>query len=177
MSTVEVFDKMHDVAKLYMKGYNPTEIARELELKRTEVNRYIGDWQEWIRNMTESNTDVKNRVMDILFEVDHHYAMIIKEAWITVEQADTQGQIGNKTNALKLVAQVQKDRANMFQAAGINNDTELVENLARTEKEHEVLKEILRDVTAHCENCKIEVRRKLAEINEEAEVIEVERND
>jgi len=177
MSIVDLYDKMHDVAKLHMKGFNPTEISRELDLKRTDVIKYIGDWQEWIRKMAESSQDVKDRVMDILFESDQHYALVIKESWDTVEEAKLNSELGNKTQALKLIAQITKDRVSMFQAAGLNQDTELAEQLQRTEHQQEVLKEILRDVTAHCENCKIEVRKRLSEISSEAEVIEIERTD
>jgi cell division septum initiation protein DivIVA len=167
---------MHEVARLHMQGNNPTDIASLLGMKRTEVKRYINDWQLWLKQMAESNSDIKDRIFNLLFEIDQHYALVIKEAWDTVEQADTAGQLSNKTAALKLIAQVNKDRAGMFQAAGINNDTELAEQLARTEEQHEQIMQMLRDVTANCPNCKLEIRRRLAQINSEAEVIEIERD-
>lgn len=174
---VEQVDQMHQVARLYMKGHDAGSISKQLSIRRIDAKRLIDEWHVWLRQLAKSNADIRDRVTDILFEVDQHYAMVIKETWDTVRQADEEGQLSNKTQALKLVASINKDRIGMFQQAGLNQDNELAAELEETQHQQEAIKAILKEVSGKCSNCKLEVAHRLAELNDQAEVIDVERSE
>jgi hypothetical protein len=61
---------------------------------------------------------------------DQHYAMLIKEAWKTVEDADQAGQLSVKSGALKLIADIEGKRIGMLQEVGLLDNAELATQVA-----------------------------------------------
>ncbi len=107
--------------------------------------------------------------------------MLIKEAWKTVEDADQAGQLNVKATSLKLIADIESKRIGMLQEVGLLDNAELATQLADTERKQEILVKILKEVTATCPKCKLEVAKRLSQItgvvepvvinNEQSEVL------
>lgn len=176
-SLVEQVDTMQHVGKLHMQGYNATEIARQLDIPRTRVKKLIDEWQNYLREYARSNLDIKDRVMAVLYEVDEHWKLVVKESWKTVEQADQQGQLSNKTGALKLIASINKDRAQLFQQAGVNQDSELIEELNEAQHTHEILIGLLKELRSEHPEIADLINARLASIQSEVEVVAIEGGD
>jgi hypothetical protein len=104
--------------------------------------------------------------------------MLIKEAWKTVEDADQAGQLNVKATALKLIADIEGKRIGMLQEVGLLDNAELAIQIAETEKKQEILVKILKEVTASCPKCKMDVAKRLSQITGIVEpvIIEVEEN-
>ena len=95
------YDRMNKVVEELLKGSNTTQIATITGFTRKEVLELIDDWKSVVHN----DTNARDRAKEAVSGADQHYAMLIKEAWKTVEDADTQGQLNVKANALKLLRQ------------------------------------------------------------------------
>jgi hypothetical protein len=95
---------------------------------------------------------------------DQHYDMLIKEAWKTVEDADTQGQLSVKSGTLKLIADIENKRIAMLQSVGVLENNEMASQILETERKQEMLVGILKEVTSSCSHCKIEVAKRLSQI-------------
>lgn len=167
---VERFDDAERIAELYLKGNSPTAIAKQLGTTRAKV---LSNLQEWSAFVTQ-DADIKGRAKELLLQVDHHYSMLIKELWHVVDTAKTGNDLKEMTGALKALAQVEKDRSQLYSTAGITADDELAEQLVRMEQEHEQIKQILKEVSGDCPRCRARVYSALAEINGRPEVIVVE---
>lgn len=163
------FDEMNRVVQELLKGSNPTQIGKDLRITRAAVIDYIDEWKELIH----SDGRVRERAREALSGADQHYAMIINRAWETVEQADSGQQYGVKTQALKLVADIEQKRMDMLHKAGVLEDNELANQILETERKQLILMKILKDVTADCDHCKLEVTRKLSEMTNRVEEIKV----
>ena len=175
MSQVEVsdhFDNMNRVVEELLKGSNPTQIAKDLNISRAAVLEYIDDW----KNIISQDNRVRERAKEALSGADQHYAMIIKRAWETVEQADANNQLNNKTAALKLVADIEQKRMDMLHKAGVLEDSELASQMLETERKQEILMNILKEVTANCDHCKVEVARRLSQATNKVEEIKIIEN-
>lgn len=164
---VQQVDEMNDVIGLLMKQYNPTQIARQLDIPRARVLSHIDNWKNYVSN----EADIKEKAKETLARVDEHYNQIIKELWKQYEEADSNAAVKDATGALKVLAQVEKDRANLYQAAGITADDKLTEQLMETERRQEILMQVLREID--CPKCRVQIRKRLAEVTNQAEVIEV----
>jgi hypothetical protein len=105
------YDRMNKVVEELLKGNNPTQIATLTGFKRAEVVELIGEWKSVVHNDTAS----RERAKEAISGADQHYAMLIKEAWKTVEDADQSGQLNVKSNALKLIADIETKRIGMLQ--------------------------------------------------------------
>jgi hypothetical protein len=97
------FDRMNKVVEELLKGSNPTQISSLTGFKRSEVVEYIDEWKSVVRNDSTS----RDRAKEAVSGPDQHYAMLIKEAWKTVDDADQQGQLNVKATALKLIADIE----------------------------------------------------------------------
>lgn len=171
MSEIELsstFDQMNLVVEELLKGKNPTEIARFLNIKRVEVLEHIDTWRE----LVSGDTRIRERAKEALAGADQHYSMIIQRAWETVDQADANQQYGTKASALKMIADVEQKRIDMLQKAGLLENNELSSQLLETERKQEILMKILKEVTSECNHCKIEVSKRLSEVTGQVDPID-----
>ena len=164
------FDRMNKVVEELLKGNTPTQIATSTGFKRAEVVELIDEWKEVVHN----DVSLRGRAKEAISGADQHYAMLIKEAWKTVEDADTQGQLGVKSAALKLIADIETKRITMLQAVGVLESNEIASQIAETERKQEILVGILKEVTAGCPKCKLDVAKRLSQITGIVESVIVE---
>ena len=163
------FDRMNKVVEELLRGNNPTQIATLTGLKRAEVIGLIDQWKAVVHN----DTSARERAKEAISGADQHYAMLIKEAWKTVEDADQAGQLSVKSGALKLIADIEGKRIGMLQEVGLLDNAELAGQIAESERKQEILVKILKEVTASCPKCKMEVAKRLSQITGIVEPIEI----
>lgn len=167
------FDRMNKVVQELLKGSSATQIATLTGYSRKEVLEYIDEW----KNVVHNDTNVRDRAREALLGADQHYDMLIKEAWKTVEDADTQGQLSVKAGALKLIADIETKRITMLQSVGVLENSEIASQIAETEHKQEILVKILKEVTSTCPNCKLEVAKRLSQITGVVEAIVIAESD
>lgn len=162
-------EQMGLVVERYLKGENVTAIARNIGLKRAEVLVYIDEYKEIARN----DDAVKDRAREALHSADAHMNMIIERSWETVEQADNANDHKTKATLLKNLADIERNRVDMLQKAGLYDDAALGDELAEMEEKQQMLIAILKEVTADCDKCKFEVARRLSKVTGKSEPIVV----
>jgi hypothetical protein len=167
------YDRMNKVVEELLKGNTATQIATITGLKRAEVVDLIGEWKSVVHNDTSS----RDRAKEAISGADQHYAMLIKEAWKTVEDADQSGQLNVKANALKLISDIETKRIGMLQQVGLLDNAELATQIADTERKQDVLVKILKEVTSICPKCKMEVAKRLSQITGIVESVVIEDAD
>ncbi len=154
------YDRMNKVVEELLKGNHATKISTLTGFKRSEVIEYIDEWKEAVR----TDSGARERAKQAISGADQHYAMLIKEAWKTVEDADQLGQLNVKATTLKLIADIEGKRIGMLQEVGLLDNAELATDLAEMERKQEILVKILKEVTAVCPKCKLEVAKRLSQI-------------
>lgn len=154
------FDRMNKVVEELLKGNSATQIATITGLTRKEVVELIDEWKTVVHN----DSNIRDRAREAISGADQHYAMLINEAWKTVQQADIQDALNVKATALKLIADIETKRIAMLQSVGVLENNEIAAQIAENEKKQEVLVGILKDVTAQCSHCKLEVAKRLSQI-------------
>lgn len=169
MELADHFDRMNKVVAELLKGNNPTQIATLTGFKRAEVVDLIDEWKTVVYNDNNS----RERAKEAISGADQHYSMLIKEAWKTVEDADTQGQLNVKANALKLISDIETKRITMLKEVGLLDNAELASQIAETEEKQEILVKILKEVTANCPKCKMDVAKRLSQITGVVEPVEI----
>lgn len=170
-------DNAEKVGRLYLQGKNENQIARELGVPRKDVVVALRDFRSLLRRSSESAVDVRDRLLDIIFEADEAFRMVIEEAWNTVRDADDQDALGVKINALKLVESSTKNRADMLQKSGVSQDDEIIEQLNETDRRQQVLVGILRKVKELYPEAAEYIARELSKVSSDVEVIEIEAGD
>lgn len=170
LEIADKFDRMNSVVEELLKGSNPTQISKQLGMKRAEVLESLGTW----RGLIQSDQGIRERAKEALAGADQHYAMLIKRAWETVEQADMNNQLNIKASSLKLIADIESKRIDMLQRAGLLENNEMASQILETERKQEILTGILKEVTSKCNHCKVEVARRLGQVTNTVEVVIVD---
>ena len=163
------FDQMNKVVEELLKGSTSSQIAKTTGLTRVQVDNHIQTW----KSLVQDNNAIKARAKEALAGADEHYNMLIKEAWRTLEQADIQDALPVKTQALKLIADIEAKRIDMLNKAGVLENNDMAYEILESERKQEILVSILRDVTSSCEHCKWEVSKRLSQVTGQVEAVVV----
>ncbi len=170
--TLDHLDTMNKVVAEHLKGDDPTAIAKTLGMSRVRVVGLITEW----RGLISNNEAIRARAKDALASADQHYSRLIGKAYEVIDSADQRDNLSAKTNAIKLIADMESKRIDMLQKSGMLENKELAEELAENERKQEVLEGILKDVVSNCNQCKHEVMRRLATIADPNEAVVVDYN-
>lgn len=151
------YNEMNQSVELYLKGTNPTQIARTLNLKRAEVLAYIDQYNEFAK----SDPVIQERMRETIQNVDSVVKLVQKKNWETVEQADDAGDLKTKATILKNITEAEFKLQEMYQKAGLLQDAELGDELAKTQERQELLGQLISEVIAECSRCKPLLAKKL----------------
>jgi ABC-type antimicrobial peptide transport system ATPase subunit len=162
-------EEVNSVASEYIKGNDESTIAKTLDIPRNRVVKLLNEW----RNMISDNEAIKSRAKEALAGADKHYGHLIKRAYEVIDDAEQAQNLSAKTNAIKLILDIENKRIDMLQKAGLLESKELADQILEQERKQEIIVGILKEVVSDCNNCKFEVARRLAEYAGPDEVITV----
>ena len=173
MSTeVELFehlDQINKVVEEYLKGSDPTKISKDLSMPRVRVVALINEWKV----MASANDAIRGRAKEALAAADQHYGKLISKAYEVIDEAGLNNNLGAKTNAIKLVLDIESKRIDMLQKAGLLENKELAEEILEVEQKQEVLIGILRDIASEYPQVRDEIMKRLSSIAKDNEVITI----
>jgi hypothetical protein len=173
MTELELVDKyalQNSVIELHLKGIPAYTIAKQLKIKTPVVQAFLEDW----RKVAANDTEIKSRAREALAGMDKHYNMIISKLWEAVEECDLAGDIKTKNSILKNIADIEAKRLDSLQKAGLLDDQEVGNQVVQTQKKLDQVKELLKEVSSKCPQCRVPVAQGIGRIWNEATVINIE---
>jgi len=162
-------DEVNKVVTEYLKGQDPTKISKELEIPRTRVVELINEWKV----MASANDAIRARAKEALAGADAHYTKLITKSYEVIDEASMTNNLSAKTQAIKLVMDIEKSRIEMLQKAGLLENKELAEEMVQIERRQEVLVEILREIASTHPEVRDLIMKRLSQIAKEGEVITI----
>ncbi len=166
---IEHLDEVNKVVTEYLKGQDPTKISKELDIPRTRVVSLINEWKV----MASANDAIRARAKEALAGADTHYSKLITKAYEVIDESSMTNNLSAKTQAIKLVMDIEKSRIEMLQKAGLLENKELAEEMVEIERRQEVLVEILRDIASTHPEVRDLIMQRLSQIAKEGEVITI----
>jgi len=166
---VQHLDEVNKVVTEYLKGQDPTKISKELDMPRTRVVALINEWKV----MASANDAIRARAKEALAGADTHYSKLITKAYEVIDESSLTNNLSAKTQAIKLVMDIEKSRIEMLQKAGLLENKELAEEMVEIERRQEVLVEILRDIASTHPEVRDLIMRRLSQIAKDGEVITI----
>jgi len=162
-------DEMNRVVTEYLKGSDPTKIAKDLSIARVRVVAHLDEWKESASN----NSAIRARAKDALAGADAHYSKLISKSYEVIDEASMTNNLSAKTAAIKLVMDIESKRIDMLQKAGLLENKELAEEMIEIERRQEVLVSILKDIASEYPQVRDEIMRRLSSFAKDNEVITV----
>jgi hypothetical protein len=174
MSNTEIdlvnhLDEVNRVVEEYLKGNDPTKISKTLSMPRTKVVAHLNEW----KIMASANDAIRARAKDALVGADAHYTRLIQQAYEVIDDATTTANLPAKTQAIKLVMDIEARRIDMLQKAGLLENKELAEEMVEIERKQDVLVGILRDIASEHPQVRDLIMSRLSIIAREGEVITI----
>jgi hypothetical protein len=166
---VKHLDQVNVVVGEYLKGNDPTKISKELAIPRQTVVNYINEW----KLMASANDAIRARAKEALAAADTHYSKLISKSYEVIDEASMTNNLSAKTQAIKLVMDIESKRIDMLQKAGLLENKELAEEMVQIERRQEVLMGILRDIASEYPQIRDEIMRRLSDIARDNEVITI----
>jgi hypothetical protein len=166
---IKHLDQVNQVVEEYLKGSDPTKISKDLDIPRTRVVTLINEWKV----MASANDAIRARAKEAMASMDAHYGKLITKAYEVIDEASLTNNLSAKTQAIKLVVDIEKSRIEMLQKAGLLENKELAEEMVEIEKRQEILVEILRDIASEHPEVRDKIMRRLSDIAKENEVITI----
>jgi hypothetical protein len=165
---VKHLDLVNSVATEYLKGLDATQISKELDIPRQKVLSLLSDWRE----MAASNQAIHARAKEALAGADQHFSGLIKKAYEVIDVADTNSNLGAKTQAIKLIADIESKRLEMLQKAGLLDNKEIAEQIVEMERKHEILIGLLKEIASEHPEIRHKVMERLSSIQTEVVIID-----
>lgn len=166
---VKHLDQVNRVVEEYLKGNDPTAISKQLTLPRTRVVELINEWKV----MASANDAIRARAKEALAAADTHYSKLISKSYEVIDEASMTNNLGAKTQAIKLVMDIESKRIDMLQKAGLLENKELADEMMEIEKRQDILMSILKDIASEYPQVRDEIMRRLSSIAKNNEVITV----
>lgn len=165
-------DEVNKVVGEYLKGNDPTKISKELAIPRTRVVTLINEWKV----MASANDAIRARAKEALAAADAHYGKLISKSYEVIDEASLTNNLSAKTQAIKLVMDIESKRIDMLQKAGLLENKELAEEMVQIEERQNVLVGILRDIASEHPEVRDLIMHRLASVAKENEVITIVHN-
>jgi hypothetical protein len=172
LDLINHLDEMNNVVTEYLKGSDPTKIAKDLSIARVRVVAHLDEWKESASN----NSAIRARAKDALAGADAHYSKLISKSYEVIDEASMTNNLSAKTAAIKLVMDIESKRIDMLQKAGLLENKELAEEIVEIEKRQEILVGILRDIASSHPQVRDLIMERLSALAKEGEVITVVQN-
>lgn len=165
---VKHLDEVNRVASEYLKGTDTSQIARDLDIPRTRVMSLLNDW----RKMAANNEAIHARAREALAGADQHYSHLISKAYEVIDSADQTANLNVKNTSIKLIADIEAKRLDMLHRAGLLDNKEVAEELARMEEKHEILINILKDIASKHPEIRNEIMKRLSEATDGVVIVD-----
>ena len=166
---VKHLDQVNLVVEEYLKGSDPTVISKQLSIPRTRVVTLINEWKV----MASANDAIRARAKEALAAADTHYSKLISKSYEVIDEASMTNNLGAKTQAIKLVMDIESKRIDMLQKAGLLENKELADEMIEIENRQMVLMSILKDIASEYPQVRDEIMRRLSSFAKDNEVITV----
>jgi len=166
---VKHLDQVNQVVEEYLKGNDPTVISKQLSIPRQRVVTLINEWKV----MASANDAIRARAKEALAAADTHYSKLVSRTYEVIDEASMTNNLSAKTQAIKLVMDIEKSRIEMLQKAGLLENKELAEEMVQIERRQEVLVEILREIASTHPEVRDLIMQRLSQIAKEGEVITI----
>jgi hypothetical protein len=165
------YERLSRVAEMTLAGSSVAEIAREIGVPRKDAVALQAEWKETLI----ADNEARDRALDALNVMDEHYNVLIKKTYKALEQIEddielngvTPQRMAQKLNALKLVAELERQRLDSLQKAGLLDNAEMGDHIAEQEEKMAIIVSILRNDL--CPTCKINVNQKLQKVTQQVE--------
>lgn len=174
------YEEMNEVIRLHVQNVGPYAIAKQLNIRKVDVDRHLEEWRKSVVGMDY----MKDRVEELIASMDQHYSTLIRKAYEIIDEVDalnddeddekssrrngrqtmTRSQmLSQKLGALKAIADFEAKRIDVLQKSGLLEAADVGDALVDMEMKYEEVMGLLEEHL--CETCNTKILGALAAKN------------
>jgi hypothetical protein len=161
-TVLEQYDAFQRCYEMFLKGFKPIEIAKELDIPLTQVKRNIEEYKQAIISRTEADPDYLDRVAENTLKALDEMDLLLREAWLLHDKAKEFEMVNSQLNALKVLDAMVDRKAKLLQLMGARADGGNSAKMQRLEQVNEIVTKVLKETVSDCAHCKPKVQIELA---------------
>jgi hypothetical protein len=162
-----------EVVALYASTYSVSDIIKKTGLRKSEVDEILKSFKVYAMQ----DKVLREMSRETVLKTRQHYDQLIQKLYDAITVANESGDYKAEMTGLKMVADVEKQRVDFMQKAGMLADNEIGDQIIESERKQKVIIDILRDISKKYPKIGLEIQSQLKEVTGVLEGIPSERMD
>ncbi len=172
---VEKMDLIEKVGEMRLMGKSTTDIAKELGIKRIQVEPFFREFQSLLAREA-SRGSLSDSLDDLLFESTQSMRLLLERLWAEYHEAKANLNDKLALDALKEIRTLTGQRHKMIQESGFEAEAFAAE-MEETARQHEILIGLLKEIKDEFPEVAQIISTRISQVTNEVQVIEMEREE
>jgi hypothetical protein len=173
LDIVKYAQQQDKVVSLWARGHKVSDIMSQTGLQKRQVDEMIADYKKY----AQQDRFIREMSRDTLIKTRQHYDDILEQMYSAVAEAEDAGDYKTRIQGLKSIADIENQRVNFMQKAGMLADNEIGSQLAEYEQNQEIIMNILKKVAKEHPEVGLYIQTELSRITGVIEGVPSERVD
>lgn len=161
------------VVSLYASTYPVSEIIKQTGLKKSEIDEILRGFREYAKQ----DKVLREMSRETVLKTAYHYDQLIQKLYDAVAIANDNGDYKAEMSGIKAIADIEKQRVDFMQKAGMLADNEIGDQLIESERKQQLIIDILKDISKQYPKIGLEIQVRLKELTGVLEGVPSERVD
>jgi myo-inositol catabolism protein IolC len=142
------------VLSMYASCKPIIEIVKATGLTKRQIDDMLVDYKQYAMQ----DKVLREMSRETVLKTRQHYDDLINRMYDVLAEADDNGDYKTKQTTIKAIADIEKQRVDFMQKAGMLADNELGEQLMEAERKHDIIIGILRDISKRYPDVGLEIQ-------------------
>ena len=161
------------IVSMYASTKSISEISKATGLTVKQVNEFLAEFKKY----SMQDKVLREMSRETVIKTKLHYDELVQKMYSAVEIANDSGDYKAEMTGIKAIADIEKQRVDFMQKAGLLADNELGDQLIEAERKHSILVDIIKELMRKYPNVGLEFQARLKEVTGVLEGVPSERTD
>lgn len=166
-------EQQDKVVSLYARATPISQIMKLTGLKKTEVEFILIEYRKYAMQ----DKVLREMSRETVLKTRQHYDDLIVQLYEVIDLADSEGDYKTKMQAVTAIANIEKQRVDFMQKAGMLADNEIGDQLVESERKQQIIIDIIRELSRKYPKIGLEFQERLKEVTGVIEGVPSERLD
>ncbi len=171
LEIIRQVEQQDQVVSLYARATPISQIIKTTGLTRQEVEFILQEYRKY----SMQDKVLREMSRETVLKTRQHYDDLINRMYDAVAVANDSGDYKAEMSGIKAIADIEKQRVDFMQKAGMLADNEIGEQLMEYERQKEILVDILKDIMRQYPKVGLEIQTRLKEVTGELSGVPSER--
>lgn len=166
-------EREQEIVSLWASGKTILQIVNTTGIKKKMVEDTLVIYKQY----SMQDKVLREMSRETVLRTRQHYDDIITKLYDAVSVANDNGDYKAEMTGLKMIADIEKQRVDFMQKAGMLADNEIGDQIVESERKQQVIIDILRDISRQYPKVGLEIQERLKEVTGVLEGVPSERMD